>query len=241
LNKKLYDSFYINFSSTLPRHLLEELAALAVQYNATSLISQVYDQNLNYVCLEPNLFSLELNNTFHLLNNPTTPESKIEAIVETITNALFSAVVTFGNVPIIKCPKGNVAEAVAKRLDSKLRDNIINSRANLFGEKLHLSRPVLILLDRSLDLATMLTHSWTYSNLFQDILDMKLNRVNTAIEEKGRSLQKNYDIDVMDSFWTRNASRPLPEVGIFIEEETKKYKELVNSVGAEASEDARYL
>jgi hypothetical protein len=42
---------------------------------------------------------------------------------------------------VIKCQKGNVAEAVAKKLDAKLRDNIINSRASLFADKMHLSRP----------------------------------------------------------------------------------------------------
>lgn len=36
---------------------------------------------------------------------------------------------------------GNVAELVAKKLDSKLRDNILNSRTNLFTEKGSLSRP----------------------------------------------------------------------------------------------------
>jgi hypothetical protein len=216
---------------------MEELASMAVQSNATSLVSQVYDQYLNYISLEPNLFSLDLMQAYHTLHNPSTPETKIEQVVDQITTALFSVVVTLGNVPIIKCPKGGVAEAVAKKLDSKLRDNIINSRASLFGDKLHLTRPVLVIVDRNLDLSTMLTHSWTYSNLIQDMFGIKLNRVNAVIEEKGRKTQKSYDIDVMDSFWTKNASRPLPEVGIFIEEETKKYKDIVNSVGVEAMQD----
>lgn len=44
-------------------------------------------------------------------------------------------------VPIIRCPKGNAAEAVAYKLESKLRDNIINTRATLFPEPMSLSRP----------------------------------------------------------------------------------------------------
>ena len=37
--------------------------------------------------------------------------------------------------------------------------------------------PVLILVDRDIDLASMLSHSWTYQALVHDVLDMKLNRV----------------------------------------------------------------
>ena len=40
---------------------------------------------------------------------------------------------------------------------------------------------VLIILDRDLDLVSMLTHSWTYSTLFHDLLEMKLNRVNLTV------------------------------------------------------------
>ena len=55
-----------------------------------------------------------------MCHNPTSPESLIERLVDQITSALFSVVVTHGSVPIIKCQKGNIAEAVAKKLDSKL-------------------------------------------------------------------------------------------------------------------------
>ncbi|KAI8900670.1 Sec1-like protein [Globomyces pollinis-pini] len=241
LKKQLYSSVYVNFSSALPRSLLEEFASLTVQTNSASLVSQVYDQYLNYICLESNLFSLEKSQTYKVLNDPTTPDIVIEQLVDDIAMGLFSVIVTLGTVPIIKCQKGNVAEAVAKKLDSKLRDNIINSRANLFAEKMHLTRPVLILLDRSLDLASMLTHSWTYSTLFHDILEMKLNRVNVTADENGRKSVKNYDIDVTDTFWEKNASCPLPEVGMYIDTETKSYQAQVNSVGAADSQDPNDL
>ena len=34
-----------------------------------------------------------------------------------------------------------------------------------------------MLLDRNMDLTTMLNHTWTYSTLVHDLLNMKLNRV----------------------------------------------------------------
>jgi hypothetical protein len=42
---------------------------------------------------------------------------------------------------------------------------------------------------------------------------MKLNRVSFVTEERNKPITKNYDIDVTDSFWIKNAACPLPEVG----------------------------
>ena len=136
-----------------------------------------------------------------------------------------------GRVPIIKCCKGSVAEHIGKKLESKLRDSLINTRVNLFSEQMHQTRPVLVLMDRSRDLASMLAHSWAYATLFHDILEMKLNRVTTVVDERGRKVSKTFDIDVTDSMWKKMAPLSLPEVAMDIEQETKNYEKTVNNVG----------
>jgi len=40
---------------------------------------------------------------------------------------------------------------------------------------------VLVILDRNVDLVPMLSHSWTYQALVNDILGMKLNRVSVEV------------------------------------------------------------
>ena len=87
-----------------------------------------------------------------------------------------------GTIPIIKSPRRSAAANIATKLEQRLRDHVMNSRNNLFADSMSSSlsehqRPVLILLDRDFDLSTMLSHSWTYSALVHDLLDMKLNRV----------------------------------------------------------------
>ena len=47
-------------------------------------------------------------------------------------DSLFAVCVTLGTIPIIRCPKGNAAEAVATRLDKKLRENLRDARNSLF-------------------------------------------------------------------------------------------------------------
>ena len=46
-----------------------------------------------------------------------------------------------GAVPVIRCPRGNAAEMVAQALDKKLRDNLRDSRNNVFsGENMTFSQ-----------------------------------------------------------------------------------------------------
>lgn len=148
-----------------------------------------------------------------------------------------------GTIPIIRCPKGGPAELIATKLDRKLRDHILNSKDNLFsGNKKALpgvpsTRPVLILVDRNVDLVPMLSHSWTYQSLVQDVLGMRLNRI--TLDEN--STKQSYDIKSTDFFWQRNAGAPFPQVAENIDAELTRYKEDANDItkktGASSIED----
>lgn len=160
-----------------------------------------------------------------------------------------------GAIPIIRCPKGGAAEMVAAKLDRKLRDHILNSKDNLFsghGQRpstapgTSVSRPVLVIVDRNVDLIPMLSHSWTYQSLVHDVLKMHLNRITieTPVDEnnpaKGRT-KKSYDLSANDFFWARNAGVPFPQVAEDIDAELTKYKEDANEItkktGASSIED----
>jgi hypothetical protein len=75
-----------------------------------------------------------------------------------------------GTVPFIRSPRGNAAEMVAEKLDKKLRENLRDARNSLFlmdatsqsGGHISFQRPLLIVLDRNVDMATPLHHTWTY-------------------------------------------------------------------------------
>lgn len=144
---------------------------------------------------------------------------------------------------------------IATKLDRKLRDHILNSKDNLFSNQgqrpsatssTSTSRPVLIILDRSIDLIPMLSHSWTYQSLVHDILNMRLNRitVETPIDEANPArgtTKKAYDLNSNDFFWSRNAGIPFPQVAEDIDTELTKYKEDANDItrktGASSLED----
>ncbi|KAF9580415.1 Vesicle trafficking between the ER and Golgi [Lunasporangiospora selenospora] len=226
LSNHLYDSYYINFSSVIPRPLMEELAASTIPSGSSAQIQQVYDQYLNFICTEPNMFSLNDRQSYLALNDPTAAETAIEASIDKAASALFSVLATMGVIPIIRCPRRGAAEMLAKKLDSRLRDHVMNSRNNLFSDSntMNFQRPVLVILDRNLDLVPILSHSWTYQALVHDVMEMKLNEIIVQTEDNGRQSKKKYDIDSKDFFWNKNASAPFPQVAEEIDIELTKYK-----------------
>ena len=131
---------YINFLSPVSRPVLETLASQVAASNTSNLVAQVYDQYLNFIVTEENLFSCGISGVYHTLNNPSIVESAIEDTINRIVSSLFSVAVTMGTasfeidqfesgtMPIIRCPKGNAAEMISQKLDSKLRDYFLNSR-----------------------------------------------------------------------------------------------------------------
>ena len=272
LSKNLYSEAYINFLSSIPRPLMEDFAAQIAEAGTAESISQVYDQYLNFIVAEPDLFSLGLGKeTYWALNSANAKDEEIDTLVDRTVSGLFSVVVTMGNldlafvkfwltdgagvIPIIRCPRGGAAEMIAAKLDRKLRDHILNSKDNLFSSQgsragqapgTPTSRPVLVIVDRNVDLIPMLSHSWTYQSLVHDVLKMHLNRITieTPTDEenpsKGRT-KKAYDLTSNDFFWTRNAGVPFPQVAEDIDTELTKYKDDANEItqkaGASSLED----
>ncbi|RVW96699.1 SEC1 family transport protein SLY1 [Vitis vinifera] len=80
----LYDSFHLNFSSSIPRPLLEDLASGMLNSDSINRISKVHDQHLEFVTLEENLFSLAQKSSYVQLNDPSAGDREIEEIIEKI-------------------------------------------------------------------------------------------------------------------------------------------------------------
>ncbi|KAI5291106.1 Vesicle trafficking between the ER and Golgi [Ascosphaera aggregata] len=257
LSRDLYSPAYVNFLSSISRPVLEDFADQIASSGTSGKIAQVFDQYLNFIVAEPNLFSLGLGkNTYSRINSNNTKDEEIDELVDRIVTGLFSVSVTMGSIPIIRCPKGGAAELIATKLDRKLRDHILNSKDNLFSSKnqqrtplgtpASSGRPVLIIVDRNVDLVPMLSHSWTYQSLIQDVLKMHLNRITlvTPIDdnapEKG-STKRSYDLTANDFFWKQNAGAPFPQVAENIDAELTRYKgeaaEITRKTGASSIED----
>ncbi|KAI5647715.1 hypothetical protein M9H77_33720 [Catharanthus roseus] len=229
-SKSLYDSFHLNFSSSIPRPLLEDLATGTVNSDSIQRISKVHDQYLEFVTLEDNLFSLANKSCFVQLNDPSAGDKEIEEIIEKIVGGLFCVLATLGVVPIIRCPRGGPAEMVASRLDQRLQDHLL-SKNNLFTEGGNFvssfQRPVLCLFDRNFELSVAIQHDFRYRALVHDVLGLRLNRLNVQAEKGG---MKSFELDRSDPFWVANGSLEFPDVAVEIETQLNKYKKDVEEV-----------
>ena len=229
-SRSLYDSLHLNFSSSIPRPLLEELASGTLNSDSINRISKVHDQYLEFVTLEENLFSLAQKSTYVQLNDPSAGDREIEEIVEKIAGGLFCVLATLAVVPIIRCPRGGPAEMVAAALDQKLRDHLL-SKNNLFTEGGNFvssfQRPILCIFDRNFELSVGIQHDFRYRPLVHDVLGLRLNRLNVPGDKGGT---KSFELDGSDPFWVANGSLEFPEVAVEIETQLNKYKKDVDDV-----------
>lgn len=244
---QLYDHYYLNFISPISRQKLEDLANASLQANCTNCVTKVFDQYLNFISLEDDMFVLKQQDreivSYYALNRSDVKDTDMEAVMEYIVDSLFSVFVTLGVVPIIRSPKGNAAEMVAEKLDKKIRENLRDARNSLFngsdffqsGSNVPLTfhRPLLVVLDRNLDMATPLHHTWTYQALAHDVLDLKLNQVRIddsndksliASSRPKKSNVKTYDLNPSDKFWQQHKGSPFPQVAEAVQEELEAYR-----------------
>ncbi|ORZ33495.1 Sec1-like protein [Catenaria anguillulae PL171] len=194
----LYDAFHLNFTSPLPRALLEDLAQRLVATGCAHLVAKVVDQYLPLRVLDQHLVSLALPQALVTLHSPTTPESELMALLDTCATGLLGVCIT----------------------------------------------PVVLILDRTLDLGTPVAHSWLYAPLIVDVLEWKLNRVTCLVDEgpATQKVKKTFDIDVgKDSFWRASAGMPFPEVADMVDRDLAKYKrdaqEVLSATGAKSLEE----
>ncbi|XP_056642242.1 protein sly1 homolog [Diorhabda carinulata] len=254
--KGTYDIYHLNFISPISRERLEDLASSAITANSVANIHKVYDQYVNFISLEDDLFVLKHQNSdvisYYNINRGDIKDSEVDFIMNNIVESLFSVFVTLGTVPIIRCPKGNAAEMVADKLKTKLTENLFDTRNNLFisdaqSGNFNFQRPLLIILDRNVDVATPLHHTWTYQALAHDLLELSLNRV--IIEESTpsggvRAKSRSCELDSKDKFWCTHKGSSFLTVAEAIQEELEQYKsseeevkKLKSSMGIEGESD----
>uniref|UniRef100_A0A5K3F1Z9 Sec1 family domain-containing protein 1 n=2 Tax=Mesocestoides corti TaxID=53468 RepID=A0A5K3F1Z9_MESCO len=257
----LYSFYYLNFICPISRENLEILAETAVAEDCIQRIKKVYDQYTKFVCLEDDLFVLnELpcnqEGTFFALNKTSCTEEDIVKTTSFIVDGLYSVFATLGSIPIIRCSRFNAAEAVAKDLDARFRDSLRDARNTLFSGRDHRSfgeqngksatlvpfsfqRPLLIILDRGIDMATPLHHPWTYQSLLHDLVGIHLNHVEMPAQPSGdvpdprQSKMKRYDLSAAsDRLWRAHRHSPFAEVAGALQEELSVLQDREKNIGA---------
>uniref|UniRef100_A0A6G1SPT0 Sec1 family domain-containing protein 1 n=1 Tax=Aceria tosichella TaxID=561515 RepID=A0A6G1SPT0_9ACAR len=247
LASHLYDSYYLNFISPISRSKLEAIADAALLSDSANNVKKVYDQYLNFIALEDDFFILREKDkqliSYYAINRSDATDAEITSVIDQIVEGLFSVLVALNIIPIIRCPKGGPAEAVAEKLTKKIRETLRDSRNNLFANNqdsssnsnslsLSIHRPLLCLVDRSADMSTPLHHTWTYQALIHDLLNAELNKVSVVDEAGGKVKSKvqTFDLNPNDKFWRVQRGSPFPQVADAVQRELDDYKRRENEV-----------
>lgn len=236
--KNLYRTVYLNFITRVERPLLEKFAQDLVSTNSVGVVTKIVDQYLDVIGLEPNLFTLNMKNSFKAYNEKGVSEADIKQFMGRVSEGLLSAIRVMGSIPIIRAPPGGAAEMLAKDIGALLRENVSPRGAAhaLFSESLSLSqqqsRPLLVIFDRSADMCPVLQHTASYQALIDDLLDHRLNRV--TIESKkgdGGVSKKTYDLNTQtDAFFGLYGGEPFPEAVEANEKELAEVSQRENDI-----------
>lgn len=224
MSASVYEKFYVNFTTALPRALLEDLAQGLVQANATHRLGRLTDQYIQYCCLEDNLFSLERPHVLKLFNDPSTKEDELKRVVKEIADSLMCLLLSIGGpIPVIVSPRGDSSSnMIASEVETRVKNHLLDFGSLGTGklelhDQLGLQRPVVFILDRSFDLSTVLRHSSAYNSLVHDVFEIRLNRIPVSKE-------KVVHVDEEDWFWRENASLAFPQVTEAVDTSLATYK-----------------
>eukprot|EP00419_Tripos_fusus_P027936 CAMPEP_0172699902 /NCGR_PEP_ID=MMETSP1074-20121228/30512_1 /TAXON_ID=2916 /ORGANISM="Ceratium fusus, Strain PA161109" /LENGTH=222 /DNA_ID=CAMNT_0013521181 /DNA_START=157 /DNA_END=822 /DNA_ORIENTATION=+ len=122
VEKGFYPNIYVNFGSTAPRNLLEQLAKEVIKSGTAHKVAGIFDRYLSFTSLSPTLFTLNLPKAYEAVHSPAASDRDIQQHIEFVVDGLLSVLVTTKSMPIIRCPPGGAAEMVARRLDQRIRE-----------------------------------------------------------------------------------------------------------------------
>ncbi len=113
LQQGLYAEYHVNFVGGVSDALLEELALASVESGRP--VQSLWSRQLDYVALEPDLFTLNIPDSYILFNDEKIDESTAARFLDQLAGGLTAAVATLGRVPVIRCnPTSHVSRMVAE-------------------------------------------------------------------------------------------------------------------------------
>lgn len=116
--KDLYDNIYINFSHPIENSLLESFAASVARSNSLYKIKQVYQHHINFVSLNSNLFTLNIENIYSDLHCKKVEQTVKNSHFDYISLSLFSLFRTLKTIPVVMSQPGHsITSELFKRLE----------------------------------------------------------------------------------------------------------------------------
>lgn len=208
LRSPRYGSYYIYFSNILPRTDVKLLA----ESDQTESVRELKEIYADYLCVNPNLFSLNIPNCLH---GTKWDQECLSRSVQGVTALLLSLKLK----PAIRYRNGSEpAIQLAKQIHEK-----ISKESSLFDFRTQdngAPPPLLLILDRKDDPVTPLLNQWTYQAMVHELLTINNNRVDLSkVEGAPKDLKEVVLSLEQDEFYSnvrRNGMDGLHAMGLII-------------------------
>ncbi|WUR04803.1 SEC1 family transport protein SLY1 [Vairimorpha necatrix] len=193
----LYTEYLIYSVSNIKRKDLENLGLILGRKGLGHYITQIYDQYVDFISLQEDLYTFNITNSYINKDNLD------------IYKNILSIFITIKSKPTI-ISTDNLTNHYQDILKQISKNNIIQKFIN---------KSLLILINRDYDIINPIKHSWSYSSLISDLLDLKNNKLKIK--------NKIFNLDLNDEIYKNNMNEYFPIVVENVEEELLKYKKEV--------------
>lgn len=198
INKNLYRTVSLNFTDSISRAKLEDLAKNVSKSGKANTITTVFDRFLTYCGTDSNSFLISDGNQLFTKESPNTDKKNL-------VNSLYSFFQNSDTEPLM---------FTYHPLLNKIKNN------NLTFKK----KAILLFFNRKEDIFAPMMFNWFYAGLVDDLLEMKTNMINYS---KGKEIEtENISYNIMwdDDFFIKNKYEKIELVSERIEKEHKEYR-----------------
>jgi syntaxin-binding protein 1 len=217
--KQLYQVFHVYFITGLSDALFDKLRGARLN------IKTLKELQLDFICPDPNYFSLETPDSFMNLYNPEAP-SLLQYELKKTAKKICSVLVQLGEYPHIRystkpqafhtTPQKSLTSELAFLVQNEL--DLIASHDKSFPPETKYPRATLLLVDRKADCFSPLIHDIHYQAMLADLGSMHCRKIT---DEEG----KEYLLDETDLFWPQVRNWHISQVMDFVTEKFAKFKE----------------
>lgn len=167
LEKSLFDNFFINFVEKIDDHKLQNFFSSLIQTDKYNRIYKIMVHPLGFNLYHPRVFSLNIKESYSLLNSPNVKDEQIESYFEKIGNGIFDMLFATRTIPIIKFRSG-FADQIIDIIQKRFYDTF-EKFPELKEEFSRKNSTLLTIVDRDLDLPIMFHHSASLGSMIHDV------------------------------------------------------------------------
>lgn len=217
-NNPQYKRIHLFFSHEVMDSTLSQLATEKLFPRIVSC----KELNLSFLCKNKNLFELGIADFLDIFSAKS-DKDKEHSKIAVLSERLFTVCSVLNEYPFIQYQKSSsFCYELALGLNSRLKQFYSNGE-NSSGT---VTRGLMLITDRTLDICTPLLHDYSYESLIYDMLKPE-EFVLKSTEDKGQS--KKIELDENDELWNKYKNSHIAEVFEKMSKEASEFFNLIKS------------